>query len=68
MTKATLLKGWGFWETTHLPYGGAFRRAQADMPVTVTGPKVRCEYPVTYGDNQRAIVDARALRFEAASD
>ena len=38
-TTHTLKKGWGYWDVTHYPFGGCFRRAMADTPCEVTGPE-----------------------------
>src|SRR6266404_910011 len=32
--KHVVKQGWGFWDVTHYPYGGSFRRATQDLEVT----------------------------------
>lgn len=34
-TRVIIPKGWGYWDTTEYPIGGAFRRAPEDLHGTV---------------------------------
>lgn len=60
---ATVLKGWGYWDTTYFPRGGAFRRAPEDIRCTVSG-KSGHEYTVVFGDGRKAVVTPRALALD----
>ena len=41
MQTGTLLKGYGYWETTRYPVGGCFRRAVEDTPISDIQPMDR---------------------------
>ena len=61
--QATLLKGWGYWDTTDYPYGGCFRRTTKDTPVIVLdkpGPK-RHELFIEFTDGRTGACQTRAL-------
>lgn len=70
--KATLLKGWGYWDVTSLPYGGNFRRSTQDTEVEIIeGGAV--QYPkrekrIKFDDGRQAVVETHALRFEKAAN
>jgi hypothetical protein len=55
-------KGWGYWDVTHYPRGGCFRRASTNMPVEITGEAARGETPVITADGTRIVVTTRALQ------
>jgi hypothetical protein len=65
-TIATIKPGWGYWDTTHYPYKGCFRR----MDENGTGESVVIverfgktqEWKVKFADGRRAVVDSRALQ------
>jgi hypothetical protein len=62
---ATLLQGWGYWDTTHYPYGGCFRRAEADTTVTVGKPAGKFparEREITFSDGRVGVAELRALK------
>ena len=63
--KAVLLSGWGYWDTTHYPYGGCFRRAAADETVTVLGPggkRPAQERKIQFADGRVGVAELRALK------
>ena len=53
-------KGYGYWETTHYPYGGCFRRATTDLKIVeVYGPAGKIplrERHVKLEDGNKAVV------------
>src|ERR1700676_4489447 len=58
-----LLSGWGYWDVTSYSRGGCFRRASADMPVTIHGDKIKGEYWGTFqNDGRRFCADARSIQ------
>ena len=77
---ATILSGWGYWDITHYPHGGCFRRAYKDIPCLVPlGDPVKLAHgsprefraTIAPGDHgcsceklHVAAVDPRALKFE----
>lgn len=58
---ATMLKGWGYWDTTHYPRGGCFKRSTEDVRCTITG-KAGHEITVVFGDGRKACCDPRGIR------
>jgi hypothetical protein len=63
--KATLLQGWGYWDTTNYPYGGCFRRVEADTPVTVLGPggkRPAQERKIQFADGCVGVAELRSLK------
>ena len=49
MKTYTLKKGFGFWDTTHYPIGGCFKRAVENMPVEFSrnlGASIGTEYRI----------------------
>ena len=43
MTPTHFIKaGHGYWDITHYPIGGAFRRAPEDLPFTTEGTAFQC--------------------------
>lgn len=65
MTTATLLKGWGYWDTTHYPYGGCFKRSTEDTQVEVRDGSCKPgETCVRFSDGRTAVADNRALKLE----
>lgn len=64
-SKAVLLSGWGYWDTTNYPYGGCFRRAGEDTPVTVLGPGGKFptrERKIRFADGRVGVAEMRAMR------
>lgn len=62
ITVATAKKGWGYWDVTHYPYGGCFRRFTEDTPVRVIEcANQRHESKVELPDKRHAWVDNRGL-------
>ncbi len=63
--KHVVKQGWGFWDVTHYPYGGSFRRATQDLEVTENlGPAGRYpqrETKVKLADGSLAIVPNESL-------
>ena len=62
--RATLLAGWGYWDITKYPYGGAFRRSKVDQECDIIGPAGRFpnrEREVRLSDGTMAVVELRAL-------
>jgi hypothetical protein len=69
--RATLLSGWGYWDTTNYPYGGCFRRATEDTVVTVLGPGGKFptrERKIRFADGRTAVAETRALRVAPSLD
>lgn len=80
MRRATILAGWGYWDVTHYPHGGCFRRAYKAIPCLVPADKATRlargnppEHIVTIaapdsgcdcGKPHKAAVQPRALQFE----
>ena len=65
--RVTIGKGWGYWDTTHFPYGGAFRRSDGTVEVVeIIGPAGHFpnrERRVRLGDGREAVVELGALVF-----
>ena len=64
MSTATLKSGSGYWDTTHYPYGGAFRRTETDVQVTVIGPGgkyPKIESKIKFSDGRTGVVQNRFL-------
>lgn len=59
-TQATLLEGWGYWDVTNYPYGGCFRRAAEDTPVTVIEKHPK-GLKIQFADGRKGVADVRAL-------
>lgn len=58
--------GYGYWDTTHYPYGGCFKRASENTPliseITETFTyKGRQESRVTLADGSKAVVRTAAI-------
>jgi hypothetical protein len=63
--KATLLQGWGYWDTTSYPYGGSFRRAPADTAVVIVRPAGKHpaeEREIRFADGRVGVAPLRALK------
>lgn len=63
--KATLLQGWGYWDTTNYPYGGCFRRCVADTTVSVGKPAGKYptrERQIIFADGRVGVAELRSLR------
>jgi hypothetical protein len=57
-----IAKGWGFWDLTHYPYGGDFKRAQEDLRVAeVLGPIKAGEVKALLLDGRKVAVKTQAL-------
>ncbi len=65
VTLYKLTKGQGYWDVTHYPYGGCFRRATGeervqvikDGPVQLPTREVRILFP----DGRQAVIDKSAV-------
>jgi hypothetical protein len=58
---ATLKAGYGYWDTTHYPYGGKFARAKEDTQVKLIKPAGKYptrEWEVEFPDGRKGIADA----------
>jgi hypothetical protein len=65
----TMLAGWGYWDVTGYPYGGNFKRLEADTEVCVLGPAGKYptrESKVIFPNGDKGIVDNRSFSIEAA--
>jgi hypothetical protein len=73
-TSAIILAGWGYWDITHYPYGGCFRRTYQATPCRVLPQGTNREHkvelagtdtlgqPCTCGKPHVALVDKRAVQ------
>lgn len=65
---AILAKGWGYWDVTHYPYGGCFRRAVEDTPVLIIGPGMKADdSEVCFPDGRKGYVRKQALTIQATN-
>jgi hypothetical protein len=62
----TLTAGWGYWDITHYPYGGNFKRLVADTAVTVIERyDKRHETKVRFTDGSVGVITNRAIQESA---
>jgi hypothetical protein len=57
---ATLKAGYGYWDTTHYPYGGKFARAKEDTQVKLIKPAGKYpahEWEVEFPDGHKGVAD-----------
>jgi hypothetical protein len=67
--RAVLEAGWGYWDITKYPYGGAFRRSKVDLECEIIRPAGRFparEREVRFADGSLGVVEVRALKAEGA--
>ena len=63
-----LKSGWGYWDVSFYPYGGCFRRATADIPLTeVIEPVGKQEVRVSFLNSANAKVTA-VVKLEAIAE
>jgi len=59
-------KGYGYWDTTHYPYGGCFHRAKEDTSIQVGKPSGKFPSQVReihFLDGRTGVADLNALVF-----
>lgn len=65
-TTRTARQGYGYWDLTHYPHGGCFRRLTADTLVTLEGKRIKGDEVVRTSDGVRIAITPSAFKPEAA--
>ena len=68
--QAILKKGWGYWDITHYPYGGCFKRATENTIVSIVGKAGKYpeqEREILFPDGRRAVAKLEAMEEEEQS-